>query len=159
MSAPKLVFKPIDLRVDQEDAIRFREDSYVCSFGDAFQFSAEHYVLWLEAKLQADPWSAVHAWVGEDKVGQMELGFYKPDPKIGYVNLYYLRPEWRGKGVSSQLDEHAMSYLKDRGHQIAMLSVSPSNVRALRYYRKLGWVERGPRPGAPEVILMEKEIP
>ncbi len=37
----------------------------------------------------------------------------------------------------------------------ARLSVSPTNVRALRYYAKNGWRDIGPRPDHPRVNLME----
>jgi hypothetical protein len=41
---------------------------------------------------------------------------------------------------------------------VAGLSVSPTNERAVRYYQRHGWLDRGPRPGAPHVHEMELVI-
>jgi GNAT superfamily N-acetyltransferase len=159
MSTPKLQFKPINLDVNGDQAIRFREDSFICSFGDAARFNPSEYVGWLKAKLEKDPSCGVHIWLDQQLIGQMELGQFKPEPSAGYINLYYLIPEMRGKGFSDQLDEYAMSVLKRKGFNKAYLSVSPTNPRAIRYYSRMGWIDRGSRSEAPEVILMEKQIP
>ncbi|MGE4132784.1 MAG: GNAT family N-acetyltransferase [Bdellovibrionales bacterium] len=74
------------------------------------------------------------------------------------MNLYYLVPELRGQGFSNHLEEFAVSHLKSRGFTRARLSVSPSNVRAVRFYEKNGWRDMGPRPDHPEVRLMEKSL-
>lgn len=98
----------------------------------------------------------MHLLQGGVIVGQMELGSFKTDPSIGYVNLYYLAAEVRGTGLSSVLDNYATNYFVSRGFTSARLSVSPSNSRAIRFYEKHGWHDLGPRPGRPEVHLMEK---
>ena len=38
------------------------------------------------------------------------------------------------------------------------LSVSPTNFQAVSYYKKMGWIDLGPREGHPEVHMMEKKI-
>ena len=164
MSSNELEFKPIDLEKNLDVAIRFREDAFICSFGIGDKFwqengpKAERYVEWLKAKLDNDPYSAVHVWRSQQIIGQMELGSFKPEPSIGYINLYYIIPEFRGAGLSHVLDEYAVTYLRSKGHKKALLSVSPSNLRALRYYTRMGWVDIGVRPGLPEVNLMEKNL-
>jgi GNAT superfamily N-acetyltransferase len=159
MKISGLQFKPIELEKHLEDAIRFREDSFICSFGDASRFKRDEYVGWLKDRAASDPWAAVHVWQDQQMIGQMALSPFIPDPSVGYVNLYYLVPEMRGKGVSAQLDEYAMSYLKGRGHLRAFLSVSLTNMRAISYYLRLGWIDRGSPSHSPELILMEKQIP
>jgi len=69
----------------------------------------------------------------------MELGRRKIEDEFGYVNLYYLIPEVRGKGFSLELDNFATSYLKELGFKKARLSVSPTNLRAINFYTKNGW--------------------
>lgn len=164
LSLANIEFKPIDLEKDRDMVIKFREDSFVCSFGSNEKFWAENgpnaelYIEWLTAKIKNAPFSAVHIWLGDRIVGQMELGTFKRDPSVGYINLYYLIPEFRGTGLSKLLDDYAVQYLRGKGFLKARLSVSPTNLRAVRYYSRMGWVDIGTRPDAPEVSFMEKAI-
>lgn len=160
----QLNFLPADLSAHAEFCMRFRVDSFIASFGSAERFyqesgyQGEKYLESLRAKLESDPPSAVHVWEGEQIIGQMELGRFRPDPSIGYVNLYYLIEDKRGCGYSRFLDEYASEYLRLRGYRKARLSVSPTNIRAMRYYARMSWADLGPRPGHPDVHLMEKEF-
>lgn len=162
MNQPTTISKPdfriLDLERDLAEAIRFREDSFACSFGSTYRFEAGEYVTWLKDRVSQDPEFAIHVWLGDRLVGQMELGQFKADPTAGYINLYYLIPEMRGRGLSASLDDYAMQRFRARGHKRALLSVSPTNGRALRYYQRQGWQDLGPRPEAPEVHLMEKSL-
>jgi GNAT superfamily N-acetyltransferase len=157
-TASKPDFRILDLERNLEEAIRFREDSFACSFGSDYPFQAEEYVTWLKDRVSRDPEFAVHVWLGDQLVGQMEIGQFKTDPTAGYINLYYLIPEMRGRGLSASLDEYAMQRFRIRGYKRALLSVSPTNGRALRYYQRQGWRDLGARPEAPEVHLMEKLV-
>lgn len=164
MKLGPLVFQSIELSKSSGLCIRFREDSFVVSFGDATKFyeddhkGAERYLDWLQNKLTKDPASAVHIWEGSAIIGQMELGVFKNDPDIGNVNLYYLIPEKRGLGYSRYLDEYAVHYLKGLGLKKSRLSVSPTNIRAIRFYEKQGWRDIGARPDHPEVHFMERSL-
>jgi len=164
MKIGPLYFKSIDLSSTTDLCVLFREDSFVASFGDAIKFyeedqkGAQRYLEWLRNKLEKDPASAVHVWEGSTIIGQMELGVFKDEPNIGNVNLYYLVPEKRGIGLSRYLDEYAVQHLKGLGLKKARLSVSPTNIRAIRFYEKYGWQDIGPRPGRPEVHFMEKSL-
>lgn len=74
-------------------------------------------------------------------------------PRRGYVNLFYLTERMRGSGVSGDLQDYAMSFM----HQ--QLSVSPTNARALGFYRKHGWRDVGLRLGRGTVKVMECDVP
>jgi ribosomal protein S18 acetylase RimI-like enzyme len=142
----------------------FRRDSFVASFGDDKKYyeadgkGEERYLVWLKDKLQKDPNSVVHMWQGDEIVGQMEMGRYKPEPLVGYVNLFYVKPSMRGQGLGALQDQHAVRYFQGLGLKSAKLSVSPTNLRAVGFYKKLGWQDLGPRPQHPEVHLMEKSF-
>jgi RimJ/RimL family protein N-acetyltransferase len=159
-----LSFQPIDLSLTTDLCIRFREDSFVSSFGDASKFyqadgkGAEKYIEWLRGKISNDPSCAVHVWLDSTIIGQMELGVFNSDPTVGYVYLYYLIPDSRGLGYSSYLDQYTSSYFLRLGLTKCRLSVSPTNTSALRFYEKNGWLDLGPRPGHPEVHWMEKVV-
>ena len=94
---------------------------------------------------------------GDTIVGQMEMQVLE-EPRRGYVNLFYLIEEMRGVGVSGELQDYAMDFMRRNGVQSAQLSVSPTNTRALAFYRKHGWRDLGLRPGRDNVNLMECDV-
>jgi ribosomal protein S18 acetylase RimI-like enzyme len=156
----KLEFKPIDLKTHLDTVIRFREDSFVCSYGSPERFEAQkdQYLAAIERKLDTDPRTAVHVWQGDEIVGQVELGSHKMNPSIGYVNLYYLRPDKRGTGLGVALDEYATRTLRLKGHRSVQLSVSETNERAKRFYQRMGFDDLGPRPDLPDTHFMGKKL-
>lgn len=157
-------FAPIDLAAHAATCIRFRKDASAISFNHEVAFfggddqGVERYLGVLRRRIEQDPWSCVHLWHGETIIGQMEMGPFKLDPAIGHVNLYYLVPEWRGKGISAQLDAYANTYLAAQGFAEIQLCVSPTNLRAIRYYEKHGWRDAGPREDDPSVRFMRKRV-
>jgi len=159
-----LIIKPIQLNIHSGICVTFCEDSFIVSFGDAKRFyesdgkGAERYLNWLTAKLEKDPESAVHVWQDNEIVGQIEMGRMKDDQTLGYVNRYYLIQAKRGQAYGAQLDQYAMMYFKKLGLSTVRLCVSPTNIPATKFYKKLGWVDLGPRPGHPEVNFMEKKF-
>lgn len=159
-----LTFIPIDLNFHEDLCVRFSEDAFVESFGDASRFhendgkGSERYRLWLRERLANDPTSAALVTQDSKIIGQVTAGKWRQDASVGYVNLYYLIPEKRGVGLSRYLEDYAVNYLKGLGFTRARLSVSPTNKRAVRFYEKNGWKDIGPRPGHPEVHLMEKTL-
>lgn len=155
-------FLPIDIERDWDLCLKFRLDSFVVSFGSPDNFYRDggetHYKEWLSQKIKSNPYSAVHVYFDGKIIGQMELGKIKTEPEIGLVNLYYLAPDFRGKNLSSYLDQYAIKFLKEQGYKIARLNVSPTNLRAIRFYSKNGWRDLGPNPKYPEVHTMEKNL-
>ena len=72
------------------------------------------------------------------------------------MNLFYLIPEHRGTGIAGELDRYAEEFFRGLGVRMARLSVTPSNTRALKYYRKNGWKLLGPHSDYPDVVMMGK---
>lgn len=163
MDRTRLVFRPIDIDAHALVCVEFRRDSFICSFGvDGFFEEAGatgvHYIERLRLRMARFRDGYVHAWLGDTIVGQIEMKILD-EPRIGYVNLFYLVDRLRGAGFSSELHEHAMRFMLRHGVDAVRLSVSPSNARALAYYRKHGWRDLGLRPGRNDVHLMEREVP
>ncbi len=159
-----LVFRPIALPADGVLSVKFSEDAFVCSFGTAERFWAEagrdgrKWIARLGEKLHEDERIAVNAWLRENIVGQVVLGASETQPHAGHVNLYYLIPRCRGRGLAQQLDAYAGAVLRDRGYRMATLNVSPNNIPAVRFYLRRGWRQLGPRVDAPYVDTMEKTL-
>lgn len=160
----QLRFEPIDLDAASETAIVFRADSFLCSFGSAERFyeadgkGHERYLVWLRERMNALPGSCVHVWSGETVIGQIEVGRFKNDPAMGYVNLYYLVQAYRNRGLGRHLDEYATAFLRGIGFRASRLNVSPTNEQAMRFYLKSGWRDLGPSAAHPQVHVMEKEL-
>src|SRR5262245_21752125 len=116
MQLKRLVFKPIDLETHASVCVAFRHDSYICSFGEDNFFKEDgpngvHYIEWLRLRATKFPDGYVHAWYGDKIVGQMEMQILE-DPRCGYVNLFYLVEEMRGSGVSWELQDYAMDFMR-----------------------------------------------
>jgi ribosomal protein S18 acetylase RimI-like enzyme len=173
METEPLIFEPIDLHAHADFCIRFRADSFFASFGknEAFHAedaqsptmiypgeSVEEYMDWIAKRMNDIPGSCVHVWQRGVIIGQVEMGRFRLDPSIGYVNLFYLIPECRGMGLGAQLDRFAVDFLCRAGHRAARLCVSPTNLPSVAFYRKHQWRDMGPRADHPEVHYMEKQL-
>lgn len=162
LSTDLLEFRPIDLAQHHQLCVQFRADAFLCSFGSVERFyepdgnGAIQYLRWLEQKIAAMPNSCMHLWQDGQIVGQIELGHWRRDPAVGYVYLFYLVAARRGLGLGGQLDDYAAQFFRQHGYARARLSASPTNLAAIAFYRKRGWVDQGPRTDMPDTHYFEK---
>ncbi|MRG85687.1 GNAT family N-acetyltransferase [Salinibacillus xinjiangensis] len=153
-----LKYVPIDIDKHKADVLRFRKDSFVVSFGDDSGFDQEGYLDWLQSKTEQFPNGFVMVEKDGERVGQLELSIREYDGKdIGYVHLYYLIPEKRGKSLGKELHDYAVRFFTS--HQVTEfhLRVSPMNKAAHRFYQKLGMIKVGPELNG-KVIRMKENI-
>ena len=159
-----LRFREIDLDRDAETCIQFRRDSFVESFGSAERFyraagaDAKDYVEGLRSKNREWPGSCAHAWLADEIAGQVEVRRDRADPARAHVLLYYLRANLRGRGLGAQLDAYVRELCRAAGVHTTTLRVSPDNRRAMAFYTKHGWHDRGIDPDHPEVHIMERAV-
>ena len=148
MEYNELEFKKINIDKHSDIAIRFRADAFVVSFGSEKSFwknfgsDGQGYIDRLRQK-DTEKFGAFHIWKDNDIIGQIELDLFKTDETWGYVTFYYLKKEFRGKGYSKNLDDFAIIFFKRLGIKRARLSVSPNNKRAIKFYEKNGWIDKG----------------
>ena len=155
----QLEFQTIDLNAHGAQAAKFREDSYVASFGSAQGFQkmgTPAYLEWLKHRIEAYPGGHVHVWHGRDLVGQIEARPHKQKADLAYVNLYYVAPKFRRMGIGRALDAYATEHFRDLGRTRVQLSVSPTNTAAWSFYLTLGYQDKGQRADSPEVHRMER---
>lgn len=135
----------MDLNSHKELCIELREDSFRVSFPDSWRkhWDADGYSNWIEKHAEKYPDGALHVWHRGRIIGQLEFSYSADN---GHVNLYYLVPEYRGKGYGILCHEHVANTLIKSGCKTATLRVSPENSRAIKFYEKLGWSDLGIEP-------------
>ncbi len=79
-------------------------------------------------------------WVCE--IDGLIVGFAIADLKDSNIWALFLRPEFEGKGIGSQLHELMLDWYFSTGKENVWLGTSP-NTRAEKFYRKKGWRETG----------------
>ena len=157
---PAFRIEPIDLARHAQTCIDFRRDSFFASFGthegcdEEMGADGALYLEKLGKRMAEVPEGNSHVWHGERIIGQTEMRL-ADEPNTGYVNLFYLLPEWRRHGLGWRLHQHAVDVFGKRGLRAIRLSVSRSNEPARAFYRRLGWRRVGFRPHKEAVELME----
>jgi ribosomal protein S18 acetylase RimI-like enzyme len=106
---------------------------------------------------------------GQQLVGYVQLRWDSapacvPGNAPGEINRIYVAGEWHGKGVAQALMDACLGELRARGSDVAWLGVWEHNPKALAFYRKLGFVERGEHVFAlgddpQRDIVMSRPIP
>lgn len=140
-----LTFRSIDLEKDRNAIIEFRKDSFLASFGELTGFHEEKYLKYVQEGLYQFPEGYVISEKDGEVVGQLELSVRMYDGKpIGYIHLFYLVPEQRGKGHSQDLQKYAVDFFRKHRMDEYHLRVAPGNPRARRFYEKNGMKEIGP---------------
>lgn len=163
-SVTVLRFATIDLAAHASICVAFRRDSFVCSFGSDERFVANAgpdgagYVERLRQHIADFPDGYVHVWQGGAIIGQLEMRIKDEPRHHGYVNLFYLVEAQRAAGHGDALHDYALAFMCKHGVDSMQLSVSPTNARALAYYRKHAWRDLGLRPGRDDVHLLERDV-
>ncbi|MFJ5625112.1 GNAT family N-acetyltransferase [Peribacillus loiseleuriae] len=134
-------FRCIDLLKDTETIIKFRRDSYKISFGGESMFgNNDDYLKKIGERLLRFPDGLVIVEKDGEPVDQIELQIKRYENKdIGYVNLFYLIVEYRGKGYGAKLIGYAEGFFRKYNVNTYQLRVSTTNQRAINFYKKNGF--------------------
>jgi RimJ/RimL family protein N-acetyltransferase len=153
-----MIFKTIDLEVHEQYVIDFRRDSFKVSFNDISGFNKADYLNWLNVKIKEFPKGFVMIEEDGDLIGQLELSTREhKGRRIGYVHLYYLKPEHRQKGLGNEIHSYALQFFMEQKVKEYHLRVSPTNSQAIRFYEKIGMREVGAELKG-KVIRMKGEV-
>ncbi|MFD9627281.1 GNAT family N-acetyltransferase [Peribacillus muralis] len=138
-----MIFRTIDIDKDKDMIVAFRKDSYVVSFGSEEGFGDERsYLNRIKERVRQFPDGQVIIERDLEPIGQMELQIREHEgTEIGYVNLFYLIPEYRSKGLGKELVGYAEAFFRKFGVSEYQLRVSPDNQGAIRLYTKSGMVK------------------
>jgi ribosomal protein S18 acetylase RimI-like enzyme len=119
---------------------KFRKDAHIISFGNDNDYDEEAYIDFALRGAQRFPDGFVFVLHNDKIIGQIEMQIKDNNgEKMGFINLFYLIPEQRGKGVSNNLISYAMSFFKKGGCNYCILRVAEGNYRAIRFYEKYGF--------------------
>ena len=148
-----LTFKPIDLNKNTELAIQFRNDAFICSYAEENSFKpTDKYIKWLSKKIDKAPELAMHVWLNDEIIGQLEITTFE---EVLYINLYYLAPKYRSKGYGVKLHEYILSIAKKNKIKNLELSVAIKNTTAIGFYQKVGFIKgKQIKRGGIECYLM-----
>ncbi|MGG0788675.1 GNAT family N-acetyltransferase [Peribacillus simplex] len=138
-----MIFRTIDTDKDKDIIIKFRKDSYVVSFGSEDGFGDEKtYLQRMKERVRKFPDGQVIIEKDQEPIGQMELQIREYEgTEIGYVNLFYLIPDYRSKGLGKELVHYAENFFRQFNVSEYHLRVSPENGRAIRLYTKSGMMK------------------
>lgn len=98
-----MYFKRINVNKHKETAVSFREDSFFVSFGTADHFNKDEYLRWLSSQIKCFPDGFMLLLHNGQPIGQLEASVKSyGNQKIGYVHLYYITEQQRGRGVRNE---------------------------------------------------------
>ncbi|PKF89743.1 GNAT family N-acetyltransferase [Bacillus sp. BA3] len=138
-----MIFRTIDTNKDKDIIIKFRKDSFVVSFGSEAGFGDENtYLQRMEERVRKFPGGQVIIEKDQVPIGQMELRIRAYEgTEIGYVDLFYLIPGYRSKGLGKELVRYAENFFGRFNVSEYHLRVSPDNQRAIRLYKNSGMMK------------------
>lgn len=98
-------------------------------------------------------------YVEEQLVACGAVKLVEDETRYGEIKRLYVDEKQRGKRLAIAVMQHLEDYLTTSGVRIARLEAGPMQPEALRLYRKLGYIERGPFGSYridPLSVFMEK---
>ena len=69
------------------------------------------------------------------------VAYYMKTPDVGFLNFVVVNPEFRGKGYSVQMGQHAVDDMIKRGAKKITGLTRPSNVQSRAMFKRLGFRE------------------
>lgn len=80
------------------------------------------------------------AWADESLIGLVAAYCNDKIRRAAHITNVSIMPEWRGKGIASQLLHAAIEHARRSRFKLIELEVDPSNASAINLYEKSGFV-------------------
>ena len=150
--APPLVwFQAMDL--DREEDVKFyraaRQDAWELVHGSLRGFDGPGFLAEAKRQLPWDRRNLQKVMLRSRAVGLLQLDVLQgAREEVGHIPFFYLRPDYRGKGIGAQLLGQAVSVYQPMGRKCLRLLCDPGNEPAQRFYRRYGFQKKGQAPGA-----------
>lgn len=157
----------VSLRDECVDPAQHR-DEYIACYADAWRaahgnlrgFDADAYWMAAMEHHRADPESVMFLYDKDRFAGLIDLDTERSaNCGCGWVSLFYLTPEYRGRGLGVQLLGRAIVKYRRLGRRAIRLQVAEDNAAALAFYRRCGFTALSWTPGSSgRLWLMEKDL-
>lgn len=142
----KLEFRPVNLEKHLQQSIKFRQDTWLVSYGNLDGYSEKDTINWFEKLAVSNPSGFLHIWLDDALIGQLEFNCQLLDDKqkpFVYINLFYLIDAYRGKNAANLIHEYVMQQAATNQCEYALLRYIPGNIRAKKFYLKHAWNKVG----------------
>ena len=151
---------PVDLTAEAAWYLDCYKKTWLAAHGTLKGFSPEPYLVSAARHVFAHPEALMKVMRFDDPIGIVEVDTErKAMDGIGWITLFYIQEEFRGKSYGLQLLGHAISLYRRLGRNRLRLSVASDNPRAIRFYEKCGFYEIERYQGVlTSVLTMEKRI-
>ena len=160
MERNALRFRPLLLPQERDQYLAARQDGWMASHGAMDGFDGEAFLRTAENNSAHALESVVVALLGDTTVGVLQMDWtQEAELRVGRVPFFYMRPEFRSKGLGVQLLGHAVCTYRAKGRQFLRLRCAPENERARKFYLSHGFYKVGEEPGGIGYLdTMEKYI-
>ncbi|NLL34882.1 MAG: GNAT family N-acetyltransferase [Clostridiales bacterium] len=156
----QLWFRSVNPKDDLHVVEEFWRDSWKAVHGNLYGFDGPTVRSETRRMLRLNPDSVCFAMLDDQEVGiiAMDSGDLTMDD-CGHISLFAIAPEYRGKRLAVQLLGQAVSFYRTLGRKYLKLYVAPDNHRAIQFYKKNDFVEKGYGPGIHDnLLVMIKKI-
>lgn len=157
-----LWFRPLDMKTPegQEFFYQARQEAWLTIHGSMLHFDGEAFLRDAMEQAEYNDRSVLLAMHHNQPAGLLHLNLRRDaDKGVGNIPFFYLLPEYRCRGLGTQLLGEAVSVYRPLGRKYLRLRCAPDNLAAQRFYRRNGFVKIGEDPGSRVPLdLMEKYI-
>lgn len=144
-------FRAMDLKSSEEARfyLSSRQDAWEALHGSLRGFDGPGFLAEAKEQLQWDRHALQQVMLRSRPVGLLQLATLQDVQEgVGYIPFFYLRPDYRRRGIGGQLLGQAVSVYRSMGRNRLRLLCGPGNEPAQRFYRRYGFVKNGQAPGA-----------
>ena len=152
--------KHIDPREHRDFYIDCYRNSWLAAHGNLEGFNPETYFASALEHYLHDPQSIYMILNRDEPVGIVELDVKRGEHSdYGWVSLFYLKEDYRRRGLGIQLLGRAVMKYQALGRKTLRLHVSDDNTAALAFYKKYGFKTIGTDCGVATMLhLMERPL-
>ena len=150
-NAPAVWFQAMELEKEKERQfyLSARQEAWETLHGSLRGFDGPGFLQEAREQLQWDRHALQMVMLRGQAVGLLQLATLQNVREgAGYIPFLYLRPDYRGQGITPQLLGQAVRVYRPMGRKFLRLLCDPGNQPAQHLYHRCGFVKKGEAPGA-----------
>lgn len=151
---------PVDLDTEADWYLDCYAETWKAAHGTLDGFAPEPYLDAAKRHVADHPQALMKVMRFDEPIGIVELDTRRKAAEgVGWICLFYIQEQYRGKSYGLQLLGHAVSLYHHLGREKLRLSVASDNPRAIRFYEKCEFREIERHQGVlTPLLIMEKRI-